>query len=985
MKKSYPLFFGVCLALTLVAQESAAQEYRKKRQTRIRPETKKESAKNQTADLTLSGQAFDATTAEPLPGARVQLIDSKKGALTDIDGRFSIGGLKPGVYALELSATGYQSKKIVEIKLAPRQKQTLRVLLQDEEAAGAQLATVVIEERMRVTSDAALAAIQRNALQISDGFSGDMILRESPDLLGGTALRRMPGVAFLEDKFLVIRGLSERYNVTTFNNTLLPITDLERNSFDYNIIPSGLVSSIRVVKTVTAEMIGEIGGGLVQFNTVSIPESNSARAFLVLDVNSRSTFQNGTRYDVPDKFLGVFPTLSGLPDNFASTKALSDGGPDKSINYDAGRQISKINPDVAPSAVTAPPGFNFGVNLSRVFKLSKNTPAGFTASFNYIDLYRKEISTSSTVLNYSPTLDMYPVSDKQSATTSFRRQAACLLLNGGVEFGSKGKITFHNLLSFQGENMASDQDGKLTNPYATNTAITYDLQPLRFIGRKLYSGQLNFDYVMPTKQENLRWTLHAETGYSFLHTDDPGYRAAVFVFDNAQQNFIFTNAGFYSRMTIASQNDQIATAKLSTALTKTYSQNFTLTGTGGLFVSAKDKTYRSRLFTLLPLFDSQNQPVTDIPLAELGHDQQDNLFRPENIRPNGLRLDEITGNFDNYNSSALNAAPFIMADARIFKKVRLNAGLRYEYFTQTADVLAQNDVNQSLQLINKRYTNVLPSISAIYSITPKLNVRAAYAQTLNRPIDRELLPIIFFNLNYGTRSLGNPALVQAKLTHYDLRVEFFPGGSDILSITAFYKQFNNAIEQKLTESIAGGAQLYDLANQAQAVAGGIEIEARKNMGFIADRDWLENLTLYANLALQSSRVGVYSLDGLFKDGRRLQGQADYTFNAGIVYNYPKWGVSAAAFYNRVGLQLTVVGTDNLPGFYALPRQALDLQFGKTLGKRLELRLSFVNLFNTSVKWVQLLDPKNGYDSDRDQTVRDVQLSWDTYFSIGYKF
>lgn len=244
--------------ISLSNNEAAAQveNRRKRNQSRNKPPTVTEVPAGtfnltKVSGSTLQGKVIDALTGEAIIGAAVTITELNKGTFTDQDGTYNFPGLKPGDYTLIVSFMGYNTQKIQEIKIENDAGAKVNVSLSEAETVTMQ--AVVVEAKMRESSDAALLNIQRNSLQVSDGYSGDMILRQTPDLQSDIALRRMPGVAMLEDKFLSVRGLYERYVNFTFDNALLPVSDLERAGFNMNVIPANLISSMRLIKTATAD------------------------------------------------------------------------------------------------------------------------------------------------------------------------------------------------------------------------------------------------------------------------------------------------------------------------------------------------------------------------------------------------------------------------------------------------------------------------------------------------------------------------------------------------------------------------------------------------------------------------------------------------------------------------------------------------------------------------------------------------------------
>ena len=299
-----------------------------------------------------------------------------------------------------------------------------------------------------------------------------------------------------------------------------------------------------------------------------------------------------------------------------------------------------------------------------------------------------------------------------------------------------------------------------------------------------------------------------------------------------------------------------------------------------------------------------------------------------------------------------------MADINPTSKLKALIGFRYELFTQKitlADpVLTQpisiqnyntsnpaityphNDTNPTtiyppyrdptnITLANTTKTDLLPYLTTIYSITQKTNLRLSLNQTLTRTKEQELIPLNLLNQFTGVRNIGNPTLTRTKITHFDLRFETFPTGTEIMSASLFYKYFNNPAEASLISSSAGDGYLSTFTNQKSAMVAGIEIEFRRRIGSLFTLGGiLDRFTLYTNLSFMQSRVDITTISPIEifdNEKRSLQGQANYVINAGLIFSEPKTNISFAMFYNRVGRRISLVSNDqNLyPNIYELAR------------------------------------------------------------------
>ncbi|MCS7086853.1 MAG: carboxypeptidase-like regulatory domain-containing protein, partial [Bacteroidia bacterium] len=256
-----------------------------------------------TKTSTLAGVVIDGETGETLVGVEVRLAGTHLGTITDENGRFNIHNLPPGLYDVTFSYISYQPITVEKVELVPGKETKLQTPLMPE---GVKLEAVEIRASMRAASDAALIQLQRNEIRVSDGYSGDMILNQTPDFQVSTVLRRMPGMALLDDRIVVMRGLPERYNLVTLNGALLPVTDVERAGFDFSIIPSNLLSGVRVFKSATADMIAEFSGGVIQLNTVDMPEQNTFRVAVQGLYNTKTTFRRTFFTPSQRRVAGIF-------------------------------------------------------------------------------------------------------------------------------------------------------------------------------------------------------------------------------------------------------------------------------------------------------------------------------------------------------------------------------------------------------------------------------------------------------------------------------------------------------------------------------------------------------------------------------------------------------------------------------------------------------------------------------------------------------
>jgi outer membrane receptor protein involved in Fe transport len=368
---------------------------------------------------------------------------------------------------------------------------------------------------------------------------------------------------------------------------------------------------------------------------------------------------------------------------------------------------------------------------------------------------------------------------------------------------------------------------------------------------------------------------------------------------------------------------------------------------------------------------NENGVVFDYSLFNLPENQifaEANLGLLANGR-GGFKLNDGTDANADYTASSALTHVYLMTDQRLLKKIRLVYGVRLEKFNQQLNSVRgfQDTVN-----LNTEITDLLPSANAVYALTPKMNLRLSYSQTLNRPEFRELAPYVFYDFVSQFSVEGYDKLKRAKISNYDFRYEFFPGKAQLFSISAFYKDFQNPIEFK-RDKTNPGQLLY--VNVISAKNYGLEAEFRTLLSTIfasKSTGLLSKLTLAANAAYIKSTVRVpdefFDNPANYRE-RALQGQSPYVLNSSLTFEDEKLGLSSTVSVNRVGDRIFIVGTETQPNIYEKSRTVTDLQIAKFfLKNKLEIKFNIRDLLAQPLHFY--------YDADQDKKFS----KWDKYFS-----
>ena len=861
----------------------------------------------------ISGKVTDSKSGETLIGLTVKITAATLGASTDIEGRYTLGNLNPGKYNLTFSYIGYQSKNITDIEVLAGKTTSLDVVM--EEASSLALEEVVITATVRQESISALYAQQKNSISISSGITSELI-RKTPDRNTSEVLRRVSGASIQENKFVIIRGLADRYNSSILNNAVLPSSEPDRKAFSFDIIPSNLIDRIVINKTASADLPGDFAGGIIQVITRDVPEENFLNASVSFGYNNQSTFKdftsnNRNKYDFLGFDDGSRNLPAGFPGSFQSYNPLSNAEKAKFSS-----QLKNSYAEVSPMAI---PSQNHQLTWGKRKDLKNSGSFGSVVSLSYRNSQNTAFAeridyefSGTPFYEYSENISKY--STNLGALVNFA------YIKGG------NKIAFKNIYN------RSFEDN-----YTARTGFTNDnIQDVRLnvsdlTTKSLLNSQLEGESQIGKKQIKLTWNLN----YSRVERDQPDqssldYRRSL----GTQQPFRLIDRN--TRRLFSNLEEDTYGAQAAVAIPiKLFDQQSTFKV--GVLKQYKQRDFGARIFNYFFVGPSAfEQSISGLP--------KEQIFAPANISTNGYILSDFSNNTDSYDANSDLNVGFLLMDNKLGEKIRLSYGARFEQFAQTL-----NAIDFSSQKIAAKQDNfdVLPSANFSYSLNSSSNIRLSGSQTVSRPEFRELALFNYYDFITQTSVTGNPALKRAKIFNGDLRYELYPSAGETFTVSAFYKNFNNPIEQRVNSNSTPVVRGINYLNAYQATSLGIELDIRKKLSFMGDKEWLNNLTAFANATYINSQVQGEGID------RPLQGQSPYLINAGLQYFSPKTALSFTTVYNRIGQRIFLVGYQGYPDIYENARDVFDFQISKKILKsQAEIKLNVSDILNQSTVFYQ---------------------------------
>ncbi|HYK45102.1 MAG TPA: TonB-dependent receptor [Parafilimonas sp.] len=918
----------------------------------------------------LTGKITDASNNQQLVGATVSIKDHHLKTVSDVDGVYRLGNLSDGKYSLEITYVGYTTKQVSEAEIRKGQVTTLNIAL---DAANNNLKTVVV-----VTTQASRESInsilntRKNAAVVSDAISADMIKR-SPDKNVSDILKRVSGTSIQENKFVIVRGMSDRYNEAMLNGCLLPSTEADRKTFAFDIFPSDIIDNITVIKSASAEYPGSFSGGLINVNLKEVPDKNFISVKTGVGYNTITTGKEFTRQPSGGlDFLGLDNGTRALPANFPSSEEYNALAPGKqnewaqqlkndwALNRDPS---APLNSKLELSGAFTHVGNKGYPRIGALFAVSYNSTYK-TSHFdnNYYGTPRTihdSISKGDTYYEYKDTLNS-------------RNILSSALANFTIKVSPNSKFFFNNLLAINSYIQTTTRGG--LSEAGTGVLSPYVAYVHYFQSNALYNGQFGGEHYLSKYKLRIKWT----TYLTELHRNEPDMRQMIYYtpFEGAPM-FAYLGYPTTASTTVGGLRMYYDTKDETKGINVDLNKAFNFLSNPQTFkfgfASFWDtRRHDGRFLRNDPTTGNFDQSIYFLPPAQ--------IFDQKNFDPQtGLVLTDFgERQWYFYYGDQKSLAGYAMFDNKLTSKLRLSWGLRVEDYSNTVHSFKEA---KEKYVVDTSFLDYLPSANLIYSILPKANIRLSYSKTVARPLYRELAATQFYDFNLNATLFGTN-LLETKVDNYEIRWEQYFPNAQYYSLSTFYKKFQHPIEQKI---ITAGADSKTITWQNAPTAEdlGVELEARKNLDFIHPS--LGNFYLYGNAALITSTAFVAG-NGSDTANRPLQGQSPYVVNASLQYSDARSGITASALYNIIGERIFLVGGLDEQYIWEKPHAQLDFKVSKTFAKNGIVELSFSDLLHQKDIWFWDLNSNKKYDAGYpDVLIQSRSFGTTATLSIGYRF
>ena len=883
----------------------------------------------------ITGTVLDDTNGSTLPGVEVIIKSINASATTGADGKYIFRNLVAGFYLVEFSYTGYDSKEVSEVIAKDNEITDLNITLVGTKKN--QLQEVVITRtKAKAESVKSLLTLQKNNSSVSDGISAETIKR-TPDKTTSDVLKRISGASIQDNRFVIVRGLNDRYNAAFLNGAPLPSSEPDRKAFSFDVFPSNMLDNLVITKTASPDMPGDFAGGIIQINTKAVPDKNFQSLTIGSGANTITTFNTQKTYRKSSTdWLGYDDGLRSLPSVMPSADVFA------TLSYQERAQLAKIFPsDWAIQEKKFRPNTNFQYTIGHHFDINEKV-IGFLFSVsnsltnNYNETTRTDYDSPGVLL---PSYTVSKYLDKNYS----EQVLTSALGNLSLKFNGNHSISFKNLFSLNSTDLVVERSGKRE---FNDTQIT-DSNVRWFTGNKVYSGQVNGDHYFTSPKIKVNWTGF----YSKVDRSIPNLRRNIYTIldpNSSNPNDLIpvanvpeNNGGpeYGGGMFFSENKEDIYGGKFDFSKKFDLGEDFNNEIKIGAFYQLRSRDFFARQlqYSILTLGGNFNYSLLNLP--------DSSIFLPQNmgvISPgvNGFTLYEITKVTDAYQGGSKLGSAYIMFDNRI-KKFRLVWGLRMEDFTQTID--SRLTPFETLNL-NTNKVDFLPSVNLIYSINKNQNLRFSYSKTINRPEYRELAPFGFYDFTTQYFTQGNDKIKRSSVQNFDVRFESYPAKGQMFTVSCFLKKFIDPIE--VIQQLNNKTVTYE--NASSAINSGIELEFRVLLSSLFNAEnapFLEDITWFSNISVIKSVVDVSSNSAvLLEKERPMQGQSPYLFNSGIQYANKESGLVLSANVNKAGNRIAIGAGEQEPALWEKGRTFLDMQIAKSFyNNKLELKLNIQNI------------------------------------------
>lgn len=834
---------------------------------------------------TITGRIKDKQTGEYLSGANIQVKGSSIRTTSNAEGSFQFVNLPLANQTLIISYLGFSNQEVV---ITSGESKVSDITM---EATSSTLGEVTVTGLRR--SQLQSISQKRESLNIKEVITANETGR-LPDINIAEAVQRVSGVSIEtnrgEGQFVSIRGVQPSLNNVTLNNTTLASTTNSRATA-LDLMPTEVISSIEIIKSVTPDMEGNAIGGTININTISA--FSRSKPFFNASVDGiiqpqQVDLSNFDRTRLP--FRAAFTTgkVFGAKKNFGAVVSANFFRRDYSasmLDPDGWVWDKYFYPNEIELQIEDIERDRLGLSADFEFRPTSKNSIYLKSLYTHTKEIQKNSEFELTMqIGSAKPLDQTETSGRFARGSGELDQAHTNEVENLYSYtlGTKnrfGKLSTDVYGTFsRATSDLNNFDATFENPVATEPQLSlkYNTVPFffevtpenpAFASNPENYKLRNLNYTIGTVNENVS-ELSADLRYDFKPGKTPAY--------------IKFGGRFRDR---SKEVDRMRDA---------YDLSF-----GGVTIP------NANGYSLTPFYLPTFQPTQggSTPFVHGVVNRFKDFFDVQANLQNRTKLiyDTLVSQTQSYlndlNNSEQVAAGYVMGVID-FKKLTVIAGARVENTStesnnRTIATIAGKLVPGNTRRTNS-YTNFLPSIQLKYNVTKNFLARASWTNTIGRPDYTQLSGTAQLgysatanpNIYKGSLTIANPDLKPYESANLDVSFEHYMTKGGIIALGGFYKRIDNQIyriRDVLRNTEYDGKTFEELSvsqnrNADDAQLYGIEFSYDQAFTFLPKA--LNGLGLSLNFALIDSKVNLPSRPG---ENLPLFRQASNVYNAALYY------------------------------------------------------------------------------------------------------
>ncbi len=855
------------------------------------------------------------------------------------------------------------------------------------ESVSVEIATPQLEEVF------VLGSFDPTAFEISERDTGNIVdtlgveqLARYGDSDVAASIVRVPGVSVQNDKYVVIRGLGDRYVTANLNGSAMPSTNPSKRTVPLDLFPSNFVNQLDVKKTYLASMPGESTGGNLVINTKTFPDERffdvSIQVGAVTGLTSDTVgvdpldgdfdalgWDDGTREeDIAISTIAEALRLGTITDSNGNTFRV-DNNVGGQLRRAAG--LLMMNGWDADTG-TANPAVDLGISAGDIFYLG-DAEIGYFAAASYSNSWsQREQGIRRTYGGGSDIL-----ADDFRFETATNNIEASGIVSVGVGIGDS-TFEWNNIVSRVTDSFVERYVGVEGDEFRSVVGTNIQWEERQYASTQILGSHfLNADGSL-----FLEWQATA----SQAERDVPDRRSSSFIASQSQTSGEDLVAGFNYGATNLEQGDLFngfffnyggSSRRFNNLIDNNYEVSADITwdvfdngdsfGVLKVGVSAieRDRIAEAAIYgysTILAgdVLAAGNASVSDVvyacgegvgfntrscdPVVD-GDVTSPALGGVQNSVTRGLTFTESTLPSDNYEADLTYNSAYILYDHTFGLDWQVIGGVRLEEYAQTTETFSSFSGQALDAVIDEDVT--LPHLGVNWSFTDTQQLRIAVSETVARPDFKETANAYYQDLEFGAQVFGNPFLETSSITNADVRWEWYfdEDAGNSVSIALFYKEIEDAIERVVIAASGTAANARTFQNSDLAELTGVEVEGRISFALSESGD--SEFFIDLNAASIDSEVDIGG--GVI---RAMQGQPEYTANMILGYDDFASNQQVTLLLNQNGETVADRGIQGAADVVLEPRLDVQLVYRWDINEALSLRAKVNNLLNEEFEYTQ---------------------------------